>query len=55
MYSPTGKMDPKGADAVLAVFSTSSPDVAKANIDVTKTYTDMFVDRARKATGGNGK
>ena len=30
MYSETGKMDPKGADAVLAVFSESSPDVAKA-------------------------
>ena len=51
MYSQTGKMDPKGADAVLAVFSTSSPDVAKANIDVTKTYTDKFVDRAQKTTG----
>ena len=51
MYSPTGKMDPKGADAVLAVFSLSSPDVAKANIDVTKTYTNTFVDRVRKTTG----
>ena len=29
-------MDPKGADAVLAVFSESSPEVAKANIDVTQ-------------------
>jgi len=51
MYSPTGKMDPKGADAVLAVFSLSSPEVAKANIDVTKTYTDKFVDAAKKTTG----
>ncbi|MFZ0762367.1 MAG: ABC transporter substrate-binding protein [Bradyrhizobium sp.] len=55
MYSQTGKMDPKGADAVLAVFSESSPDVAKANIDVTKTYTNTFVDRARKTTGSNAK
>lgn len=55
MYSQTGKMDPKGANAVLAVFSLSSPDVAKANIDVTKTYTDKFVDRARKTTGSNAK
>ena len=31
MYSQTGKMDPKGAQAVLDVFSQSSPDVAKAN------------------------
>jgi sulfonate transport system substrate-binding protein len=55
MYSQTGKMDPKGADAVLAVFTQSSPEVAKANIDVTKTYTDKFVDRAKKTTGSNVK
>src|SRR5450830_620137 len=50
MYSTTGKMDPKGAEAVLAVFSLSSPEVAKANIDVTKTYTNKYVDAA-KTTG----
>jgi NitT/TauT family transport system substrate-binding protein len=55
MYSETGKMDPKGADAVLAVFSVGSPDVAKANIDVTKTYTNRFVDQAGKTTGINAK
>jgi NitT/TauT family transport system substrate-binding protein len=55
MYSETGKMDPKGADAVLAVFSVGSPDVAKANIDVTKTYTNQFVDQAGKTTGINAK
>jgi NitT/TauT family transport system substrate-binding protein len=55
MYSETGKMDPKGADAVLAVFSESSPEVAKANVDVTKTYTNKFVDRAKKTTGANVK
>jgi NitT/TauT family transport system substrate-binding protein len=54
MYSETGKMDPKGADAVLAVFSESSPEVAKANIDVAKTWTNQFVDRA-KTTGANVK
>jgi NitT/TauT family transport system substrate-binding protein len=52
MYSQTGKMDPKGADAVLAVFSEGSPDVAKAHIDVTKTYTNKFVEQAGKAAGG---
>jgi NitT/TauT family transport system substrate-binding protein len=46
MYSTTGKMDPKGAQAVLAVFSQSSPDVAKANIDLSKTYTNKFVEQA---------
>jgi NitT/TauT family transport system substrate-binding protein len=47
MYSTTGRMDPKGAQAVLAVFSQSSPDVAKANIDLSKTYTNKYVDAAK--------
>jgi NitT/TauT family transport system substrate-binding protein len=50
-YSETGKMDPKGAEAVLAVFSEGSPEVAKAGIDVTKTYTNRFVDQVKKTTG----
>ena len=48
MYSTTGKMDPKGAAAVLAVFSQSSPDVAKAKIDLSKTYTNKYVEAAGK-------
>jgi NitT/TauT family transport system substrate-binding protein len=55
MYSETGKMDPKGADAVLAVFSESSPEVAKARIDVSKTFTNKFVDQVKKTTGMNAK
>jgi NitT/TauT family transport system substrate-binding protein len=55
MYSETGLMDPKGAAAVLAVFSESSPEVAKANIDVSKTYTNKFVEQANKTTGMNAK
>ncbi len=55
MFSETGKMDPKGADAVLAVFSEGSPEVAKANIDVTKTWTNKFVDQVKKTTGMNTK
>jgi len=51
MYSETGRMDPKGAAAVLAVFSQSSPDVAKANIDLSKTYTNKYVDAANKKLG----
>jgi NitT/TauT family transport system substrate-binding protein len=50
MYSDSGRMDPKGAQAVLAVFSQSSPDVAKANIDLSKTYTNQFVEKAQKPT-----
>jgi NitT/TauT family transport system substrate-binding protein len=40
---------------VLAVFSEGSPDVARANIDVSKTYTNKYVDEARKTTGLNPK
>jgi NitT/TauT family transport system substrate-binding protein len=55
MFSETGKMDPKGADAVLAVFSVGSPEVANAKIDVSKTFTNKFVDQAKKTTGMNAK
>jgi len=55
MYSETGKMDPKGADAVLAVFSEGSPEVARANIDVSKTWTNKYVEQARKTTGTSAK
>ncbi|QUS39038.1 transporter substrate-binding domain-containing protein [Tardiphaga alba] len=54
MYSETGLMDPKGAAAVLAVFSEGSPEVAKANIDVSKTYTNKYVEQYNK-TGTNAK
>jgi NitT/TauT family transport system substrate-binding protein len=55
MFSETGRMDPKGADAVLAVFSESSPEVAKANVDVLKTWTNKYVEQASKTTGTNAK
>jgi NitT/TauT family transport system substrate-binding protein len=55
MFSETGKMDPKGADAVLAVFSEGSPEVAKANVDVSKTFTNRFVEAVKKTTGMNAR
>jgi NitT/TauT family transport system substrate-binding protein len=55
LYSETGLMDPKGAAAVLAVFSESSPEVAKANVDLSKTYTNKFVEQVKKTTGMNAK
>ena len=55
MYSETGQMDPKGAEAVLAVFREGSPEVAKANIDLSKTYTNKLVENVRKTTGANPK
>src|SRR6266404_7894861 len=51
MYSTTGKMDPKGAQAVLDVFSQSSPEVKNAKIDLSKTYTNKFVEVAQGTTG----
>jgi NitT/TauT family transport system substrate-binding protein len=51
MYSSTGRMDPKGAQAVLAVFSQSSPDVAKARIDLSKTCTNRFVEQSTQKMG----
>jgi len=54
MYSDTGRMDPKGAQAVLAVFSQSVPEIAKAHIDLSKTYTNRFVEQAH-ATSGTAK
>jgi NitT/TauT family transport system substrate-binding protein len=51
MYSETGRMDPKGAQAVLDVFAQSSPEVKNAKIDRSKTYTNKFVDAANKKMG----
>ena len=48
MYSETGRMDPKGAQAVLDVFSQSVPEIKNAKIDLSKTYTNKYVDLANK-------
>lgn len=48
MYSITGKMDPKGAEAVLAVFAQSSEAHRTTKIDLSKTYTNKYVDAANK-------
>lgn len=47
MYSTDGMMDPKGAAAVLAVFSAGYPEVAKATIDITTMYTNTFAEKAK--------
>ena len=46
MYSLNGMMDPKGAHAVLDVFSQSLPEIANAHIDLSKTYTNKYVEQA---------
>jgi NitT/TauT family transport system substrate-binding protein len=48
MYSLNGKMDPKGAEAVLAVFKQSSEAHRKGNVDLSKTYTNKYVEAAGK-------
>ncbi len=50
-FSTTGLMDPKGADAVLAVFSEFVPEIKNAKIDVKTTYTDEFVKKAHAKLG----
>jgi NitT/TauT family transport system substrate-binding protein len=50
-YSLDGRMDPKGAEAVLAVFAGSDPEIANAKIDVTKTYDNKFAEAADKKLG----
>ncbi|HYX93260.1 MAG TPA: ABC transporter substrate-binding protein [Myxococcaceae bacterium] len=52
MYSKDGRMDPKGAQAVLEVFSQSVPELAKAKVDLSTTYTNEFVDKAHQRRGG---
>jgi NitT/TauT family transport system substrate-binding protein len=51
MYSQNGKMDPKGAQAVLDVFSQSVPAIADAKIDLSKTYTNKYVEQAAAKLG----
>jgi NitT/TauT family transport system substrate-binding protein len=51
MYSPNGRMDPKGAQAVLDVFSQSVPEIANAKIDLSKTYTNKYVEQALAKLG----
>ncbi len=51
MYSTDGRMDPKGAQAVLEVFSQSVPAVANAHVDLSKTYTNQFAEKADASLG----
>lgn len=51
MYSATGLMDPKGAQAVLDVFAQSVPEIAAAHVDLARTYTNQFVAKAAPLPG----
>jgi len=47
IYNPTGVMPPTGPPTNLKVLSTFNPDVKGKKIDISKTYTDKFVQAAK--------
>ncbi|MFL6051565.1 MAG: ABC transporter substrate-binding protein [Actinoallomurus sp.] len=47
MYSPDGLMPADGPKTVLSVMSSFSPDVKGHQIDLSKTYTNTFVQQAK--------
>jgi NitT/TauT family transport system substrate-binding protein len=49
IYNPTGVMPPNGPQTDLSVLSAFNPDVKGKNIDLSKTYTDQFVQAAQTA------
>lgn len=49
MFSKDGAMDPASAEVVLSVMSFNSPEIAEADIDLSKTYTNEFVEKAKPA------
>lgn len=48
MYSPDGHFLPGAAETAYNVLKEFNPPVAAAKIDLSKTYTDRFVDQAAK-------
>lgn len=50
MFNPTGLMPQGGPETVLKVLSTFDPNVKGKNIDLSKTWTDKFVQAAGKAS-----
>ncbi len=50
MFSPDGKMPVGGPETVLKVMSSFNPNVKGKHIDLSKTYTNEFVDQALQAS-----
>lgn len=46
--STDGIMDPKGPKVVESVLETALPNIKKANVDLTKTYTNKFAKKANE-------
>src|SRR5262249_29182482 len=49
LFSPDGVISHQAAESVLGVLKLSDPDVASAAIDLGATYTNRFVEEARRA------
>jgi NitT/TauT family transport system substrate-binding protein len=47
IYNPTGLMPPTGPKTCLSVLSSFNPNVKGKQIDLSKTYTDQFVQAAK--------
>ncbi|WP_034294013.1 ABC transporter substrate-binding protein [Herbaspirillum sp. RV1423] len=47
MYSPDGKMPADGAEVVLKVMAAFNPNIKGKKIDLSKTYTNEFVDQVK--------
>lgn len=47
MISETGLLDQAGAESVLKVMSFNLPEVAEADIDLSKTFTNAFVEKVQ--------
>jgi NitT/TauT family transport system substrate-binding protein len=48
MFTADGRMPKEGPPTILKVLSTFKPQVKAAHIDLSKTYTTAFVDKANK-------
>lgn len=48
LFSQTGLMDPEAAKVPLAVLSDYDPKIAAAKIDLSKTFTNSFAERAAR-------
>jgi NitT/TauT family transport system substrate-binding protein len=44
-YNPTGEIDEAGAEAVRDVLADSQPEIEQADVDVSTTYTNEFVEQ----------
>jgi hypothetical protein len=51
MYSSDGRMPDGGPETVLKVLTSFNPNIEGKHIDLSKTYTNEFVDRVKCGCG----